>query len=500
MARRFVSLWFRYLATDWFSLRKPELKESAFVLCRSTQGRMIISATNRTAERQDITCGMSLADARAIAPFIIHENDIPELRVKLLTRLAEWCIRFTPFVAMDPPDGLILDASGCSHLWGGDEAYLQNIRQRLKERGYTIRAGMADTIGAAWAMAHYGKENCIIESGQQAVALMPLPPGSLRLEQSVDERLQKLGLRQVFRFMHMPASSLRRRFGPGLIQRLNQALGTEEELIEPVVPVSLYQERLPCLEPISTATGIHIALQQLLHNLCTRLQKEQKGLRLASFKGYRIDGKVQELKIGTNRPTASVKHLFKLFEDKLQNIEPGLGIEVFILEAIQVEDHIAVQEKIWENNRGLDSAELAELLDRLTGQLGEYPIRRYLPAEHYWPERSIRKAISLDEKPGFPWKTDRPRPIHLLSHPHLIEVTAPVPDYPPMNFRYNGTLHTVKKADGPERIEQEWWIEDGQHRDYYIVEDEKGKRYWLFRSGHYSAERNHRWYLHGFFA
>ncbi|HKG69574.1 MAG TPA: hypothetical protein VKA92_11945, partial [Segetibacter sp.] len=136
--------------------------------------------------------------------------------------------------------------------------------------------------------------------------------------------------------------------------------------------------------------------------------------------------------------------------------------------------------------------------DRLAGKVGSNAIRRYLPDEHYWPERSIKTASSIQEQKTTEWRLDRPRPIQLLTTPEYIEVTAPVPDYPPMNFRYKGKLHKIKKADGPERIEQEWWIQDGQHRDYYAVEDEEGYRYWLFRLGHY--DEDYQWFIHGFFA
>jgi protein ImuB len=170
------------------------------------------------------------------------------------------------------------------------------------------------------------------------------------------------------------------------------------------------------------------------------------------------------------------------------------------LEALKTEDHFAVQEKLWKSKSGLDSNSLSELLDRMAGKIGVDHIHRYIPDEHYWPERSVKLASSLDEKPTTLWKTSRPRPIHLLLYPQPIHVTAPVPDYPPMNFRFKGKLHTVIKSDGPERIEQEWWIQEGQHRDYYCVEDEEGRRYWLFRAGYYSADKNYQWYLHGFFA
>ena len=241
-------------------------------------------------------------------------------------------------------------------------------------------------------------------------------------------------------------------------------------------------------------------MQRLLETLCYRLQQEEKGLRVAVFKCYRVDGKIEKIEIGTNHATHNVKHLFKLFEIKISTIEPALGIELFTLEAPRVEDISPLQEKLWEKVYDLDNTRLAELLDRLAGKMGENSIHRYLPDEHYWPERSMKLASSLQEKKTTTWKTDRPRPLQLLSVPELIEVTAPIPDYPPMLFRYKGRLHKVIKADGPERIEQEWWLQEGLHRDYYCVEDEEGCRYWLFRSGHYSADKSHKWFIHGFFA
>jgi protein ImuB len=296
----------------------------------------------------------------------------------------------------------------------------------------------------------------------------------------------------------MPRSSLRRRFGSHILLRLNQALALEEEIVQPVQPIEPYHERLPCIEPIVTATGIEIALQRLLKTLCLRLQQEEKGLRAACFKSYRVDGKIEQVAIATIRPSSNVNHLSKLFEEKIQTIEPDLGIELFVLEAPKVEDHAASQEKLWESRGGLDDMRLSELIDRLTVKIGSNSIHRFVPDEHYWPERSIKPALSLQEKPTTEWKLDKPRPIQLLPEPEHINVTAPVPDYPPMNFRYKGKLHKIAKADGPERIEQEWWLQDGQHRDYYAVEDENGCRYWLFRLGHYDEE--YKWFIHGFFA
>lgn len=498
MARRFVSIWFRHLKTDWFTLRQPRLLHLPFVLRVAVHGRMVVSAANAVAEEKGIGSGMVLADARAIMPDLEVLDDLPDLAEKLLRRLAEWCIRFTPVVAVDPPDGLFFDASGCSHLWGGEELYLRDVEQKLKARGFDVRASFADTPGVAWAVARFGKESLVIPGGKHIDALFPLPPEALRLEADTTERLHKLGLHQVGNFITIPRSSLLRRFGPHLLMRIDMATGRVDETLVPVLPPEPYQERLPCMEPIVTATGIVMALNQLLNALCFRLQKDQKGLRSAVFRCYRVDGKVEQVEIATNRPSHHVSHLFKLFELKLSVIEPALGIELFMLSAPKVEENLPRQQKMWEGGGGLEDMRLSELIDRLAGKVGMDSIHRYIPDEHYWPERSLKPATTLNEKITTSWKADKQRPLQLLPRPQRIQVTAPIPDYPPMLFRHRGKLHKVVRADGPERIEQEWWLQQGQHRDYYLVEDDQGRRYWLFRLGHYHDEM-YQWFIHGFF-
>jgi protein ImuB len=497
--KRFVSIWFPHLAADWFELRKPELKKIPFVLTAPAHGRMMITAANLPAQKKGIRAGMVFADARTILPSLQKFDDKPGLENQLLERLAEWCIRFTPAAAVDPPAGIMLDATGCSHLWGSDEAYLRDLIKRLQSRGYQAKASMADTIGAAWAMTRFGND-LVIEKEDHLKRLLNLPPEALRIEARVTERLHKLGLTQIKDLVALPQTALRRRFGPLIIQRLHQALGKEEEWIQPVFPVEPYQERLPCPEPIARLEGIEMALERLLEQLCSRLKKEGKGLRTAFFRGYRVDGKATGIQISTSRPSNNANHLFHLFQMRLSSFEPDAGIEIFLLEATKLEDHIPLQSAFWKENGGLNDQGVSELIDRLSVRIGTAAIHRYLPDEHYWPERSFKKAASLAETPLTAWKLDKPRPLQLLTPPERITVTAPIPDYPPMLFHYRGRLHKIAKADGPERIEQEWWIQEGEHRDYYAVEDEEGGRYWVFRSGHYDEEKKPKWYLHGFFA
>jgi protein ImuB len=347
-------------------------------------------------------------------------------------------------------------------------------------------------------MARFGSEPLLVESGDHGTALAGLPPEALRIEPEAVQRLHKLGLHKISQFISMPRQVLRRRFGKSLLSQVDKALGVEMEELIPVIPPSTYIERLPCLEAIITREGIDIALEKLLIALCGRLQKEQKGLRRAVLQGYRVDGKIVDAKVGTHRPTHHVNHLIRLFEHKIAQIDPGHGIELFVLEATNVEDNPVTQESMWEDRGGLEDERLSELIDRLVDR-GGIDVARYLPAEHYWPERSFSKATDLTEAPLSAWRAECVRPTYLLSVPEIIEVTAPIPDYPPMLFIYGGKVYRIIRADGPERIEQEWWLQQGQHRDYYQVEDEQGGRYWIFRLGHYH-DKDYQWFIHGFFA
>jgi len=500
MRKRFVSIWFPYLHTDWHTVRQPRLQQLPFVLTAPDHGRQVIRAVNAVAAQQGLAPGMVLSDARAIVQHLQVEADSPQLNTRLLTSLARWFIRYAPFAAPDPPDGILIDASGCAHLWGDEAAYLRHMQTKMKEAGYTTSTGMASTIGTAWALAHFAGPAAIAASGEEATALAALPPAALRLEKIITERLEKLGLKKIGQFSTMPIPVLHRRFGAALVQRMAQALGQIEEYFIPVETPQPYREHLPCPEPILTATGIQLALEKMLQQLCSRLQREGKGVRKLLFSCHRTDRQQVSIEASTTYPSVHVAHLYYLLSLRIGSIRAEPGIELFLLDAPVVEELQQAQQEIWETTMHSGHQALAELLDRLAQRIGATHIQRFLPAAHYWPERAIVKANTLTEIPATDWQVHRPRPIQLLTVPEPISVTAPIPDYPPMLFRYRGKLHTIKKADGPERIEQEWWLQTGQHRDYYYVEDEEGQRFWLFRAGHYKGPSAGQWFIHGFFA
>jgi protein ImuB len=499
MHRRYVSIWFRSLVTDWLVRRQPELTEVPFVLTQVLKGKVIVCTMNGIAASGGIYQGQSLADARALLPTIEAFDEKPDLPQKLLIGIGEWAIKFTPIVHIAMPDTIILDVTGCAHLWGGERPYLKDIITKIRSFGYDARGAMADTVGSAWAVARYGKNKPIIQPGEQRQAILQLPLAALRLEYDVLDCLSRLGFRVVNDIINMPRPVLNRRFGKRLTWRLDQALGALPEALTPIRLIEPYSERRAFPEGVVALEGISAALLHLLRKLCSRLDQEQKGVRTLRLQCHRVDGKIEEIAIGTSRPSRRPEHLYKLFEEKVGTIEPALGIELFILDATAVEDMTPSQEALLDRAHGMKDDAIPELIDQLANRLGKGRIARFIPQERHWPEKSI-KAVTVDALLAAPWPQDKIRPVRLLSKPEFIEVIAPVPDYPPVMFRYKGKTHRIKKADGPERIEREWWLDKGLPRDYYRVEDEAGYRYWLFRSGHYRADEPSKWFLHGFFA
>lgn len=500
MQHRYLCLWFQHLCTDWFIRRNPSLSAVPFVWARPQRGRLVVSDSSAEASQLGIHEGMVIADCRARVPELQVYDALPDKAKQLLEAIAEWCLRYTPTVAVHAPDSLLLNTTGCPHLWGGEEEYVQEILNRFHFLGYHVRAALADTIGAAWAAAHFCKTPNIVPSGKQLDCLAALPPAALRLAEETCTRLQQLGFYRIGQFIHISERILVRRFGQALPLRLQQACGQVQEILPNIQPTTPYQERLPCLEPIRLLPGIELALRQLLGQLCQRLSREEIGIRTAILKAYRIDGVMQQVQIGTHKASRHPEHLFRLFQLKISNLEPALGFELFVLEAPLTEPLTAHQERLWAKEHVAEEALLAQLLDRFSGKFSPGIIHRYLPAEHYWPERSFTEAHTLQQTTTASWLRHRPRPILLFPQPEPIEVSVALPDYPPLLFRHQGRLHRVLRADGPERIEREWWLGDsGPHRDYYCVEDEEGERYWVFRSGHY-AEGTPEWFLHGVFS
>ncbi|MBV9523089.1 MAG: DNA polymerase Y family protein [Alphaproteobacteria bacterium] len=474
--------------------------------------RRLVAAVNEAAAAAGIAPGLPLADAQAFLPGLAVCESDPAGDAAALRRLAEWCGRWSPWTAPDGADGILLDITGCAHLWGGEEELMADILARIAGQGFASKAAIAGTSGAAWAVARFGEGGSrIVPPGAEHAVLAALPTAALRLASETVAALERLGLKRIGDLGAMPRAALARRFGDGVARRLDQALGAAGEPVSPLRPAPARRQRLAFAEPIATPEDLARACRHLVAALCRGLAAEGVGARRLDLACYRVDGRVERAGIGTARPSRDPRHLARLLEEKLAALDPGLGIEDMVLAAPIAEPLGAVQLPSFLSGRGSevgDDTALAALLDRLGNRLGPANLCRLVPRESHWPERAVALSPALAAREGaaLSWPAERRRPIRLLAPPEPIEATAPVPDDPPVMFRWRRRLHRVRRADGPERIAGEWWramLADADLddiRDYYRVEDAEGRRFWLFRAGLYRPARPARWFLHGLFA
>lgn len=476
-----------------------------FVLATSIAGRRIVTAANAIAAGEGIAPGRSLSDARALRPDLqIAEADFTG-DAAALTALARWCNRFSPFVSPCGVDGIALDITGCAHLFGGEAELAQQAVERLGQQGIECRAAIADSLGAASAVSRFGSVVvAIVPRGEARAALASLPVAALRLEAEILALLIRLGLRRIGDLYAVPRAALAARCGESVALRLDEALGLAPEPLSPLRPEQLRWSHRSFAEPIGTPEDIAAATRELLESLCRRLAEESMGARQLTLALYRVDGRVEEATIGTAQPSRDAHHLWRLFEERLPGLDPGLELEDMVLTANRVEQLAPIQLGFDGRERigiGHDAADLAVLVDRLANRLGVRAVARPVVHESYIPERAVHFVPALHRGTAkLAWDREKPRPVRLLARPEPVEVMALLPDEPPVTFRWRRLIHRVRRADGPERIEGEWWHERVEPRDYYRIEDVEGRRFWLYRAGLYQGQIMPRWFLHGFFA
>ena len=524
-----------------------------------TGGRLVLHAVNAIAGEAGLRAGMTLADARALLPELRSSEADPDAESRELARLADWCGRYTPWTA---PDGdssggafagagsIWLDVTGCSHLFGGEQALLRDIAGRFADLGFTAFAAIADTPGAAWAAARYSiaqgprkrKRWIAIGKGQGRDMLAPLPVAGLRLPQSTVSGLQAVGLRRIGDLMPIPRSALADRFGSDVADRLDQALGDRPEPVSPLAETGSWVCRETFAEPIGRLEDIADAVRGLARKLAAALEADGLGARRLSLAFYHPDGAIDRLGAGTSRASRDAAHLARLFTARLDRFEAAFGIDALVLSATATEPLSPTQAAL--DRRGAkDEAGVAALADRLSNRLGDDSVVQFTLQESHIPERAIGAApVTLRSRPApaAPWRRPatqpgarplarslpRPRPLRLLSRPEEIEAVAPVPDDPPVMFRWRKQVFRIEHADGPERIAPEWWTdglgeisapdpEDRETetgttaddasptqdniRDYYRVEDRRGRRFWVYREGVYRPGAQPHWYVHGVF-
>lgn len=473
------------------------------VIARSGSKRWI-AAADRAALKLGLRVGMPAAKAQALVQGLTMINADPVADLATLERLTLWALsQYSPVVAMDPPDGIVMDTEGADHLQGGEELMLSGLVNRFRGRGLAAHAAIADTWGAAHALARATScETVIVGRGETAKAVNRLPLSSLRLPGETVASLRTLGFATVGELAATPRAPLTLRFGPEVARRLDQMFGRVAEPIDPIRPADLVEVQKSFAEPIGAPETIEKYVSHLVRQLCLELEKRGLGVRRADLIVHRVDNTLQSLRAGTAKPVRDIAWLTKLFRDRIERIEPGFGIEKLSLAAIIAEPLIETQSASSLIEEQV--TDVTPLIDVL-GNRGGQRIFRVAPVASDVPERSVQRIAPTADEDGATWPMHWPRPPRLLTRPELIEVIALLPDHPPVSFTWRGKRRRVKRADGPERIFGEWWRRSAEWiavRDYFVIEDDSGERFWIFRSGDgVDVETgSHKWFLHGVFA
>ncbi len=493
---------------------QSQLPQGPMVLTTEVKGVLFVEAANLEAIGIGITPGMALADAQTLEPGLETAPAAPVADAVLLKRLATWCLRYTPWVAVEGKNGLWLDVSGCTHLFGSESKLMGSITERLGQLGFTVRLGIADTPGTAWAVAHYRSQdrggNNIVPPNDQRLTLAPLPIAALRLEPKVVEQLTRLGLSTVGTLYPLPRASLVKRFGSQVGKRLDQALGRQSEPISPHRPPPSYHVRRSFADAIGRQEDIEATLLILLEELCEALDKAGQGARQLILDLFLVDGKVKSVRVGTARPAKDAERLARLFTEPLENVKACFGVDAITLSVSVAEPLGASQTQAMGLERNIENEgniiALAPLLDRLGNRLGFGWIVALEPQDSHVPDRAVRLSSAAAVCPKETWSGKPLRPLRLLDRPEAVEVVTDIaPHQPPSLFYWRKVKHHVRATTGPERIVPEWWHCEqswgGGLRDYWRVEDKGGRRFWLFsESASSCSSKAVRWYLHGLFA
>lgn len=502
-ARRYLALHFPFLPID----RLRDRPDGALVVVEKQRGAVRLVASCPRALALGIMPGLTLADARAREPALAVVEHDAHADARWIERIADACDRWSPVVAIDLADGITIDITGCAHLWGGEGALADECVAWFEDGGMHVRHALASTASAAQALARFQR----VPSASDTAALRKLPVAALRLDEEIARALRRAGLKTIGDLASRPRGPLAARFGVDTASLLAAMLGEEDDLIvaRRAPPALVFERRLA--EPIARTEDVLVVIRDLARDAAVALDRVGKGGRRFAARLFRSDGDIRDLSIETGLPTRDPAAIARLFDERVDALadplDPGFGFDLVRL-AVPAIEPLAPTQLLLEGGTLSEDA-LAALVDRLSVRLGRGRVRRFAPRDTHIPEQAVLALPAVDAATPAAWPTSEAgepptRPLHLFDPPQPISAVAEVPDGPPRRFRWRRTVHEVTRFEGPERIASEWWRRDdngGLTRDYYRVEDARGRRFWLFRHGLYGSESpDPGWYLHGLFA
>jgi protein ImuB len=515
--RRILSLWLPRLSTDRIKRQShcndARVDTSPCIVVAKDHNALVISALNDAATRLGLEPGLPLANARAICPGIAVFDADDAADARTLDDIADWCDRFTPLVALDPPHGLLLDISGCAHLFGGETAMLKSICDALRRQGFVVSAAIAGTPACARTLTRARSGNVVAE-GQEAAAVAVLPVFTLGADDAITRGLRRAGLKTVGDVATRGRHEIAARFGADFVALLEQALGVRDAPISPRRPLPDYIAERRFAEPVATDTVIAATLSRLAQTLIVSMTRDGKGARRLEASFFRTDGAVRVIGVETGLPVTHGDIIDRLFRERLDALadplDPGFGFDLIRLAASCTDDVVAAQRDL--DAHVHDNGEVAALIDRIAARIGGSRIVVHLPQDTHIPERAMlavpaQHHFAAATVAAWPARTEAEpplRPLRLFAQPEPVEVLADFPHGPPAAFRWRRAFHRLALIEGPERIAMEWWRlgdRDDLTRDYFRTEDTDGARFWLYREGVHRREVvSFRWFLHGLFA
>jgi protein ImuB len=482
------------------------------VVVEKEKGALRLAAVSREAMRLGLAPGLGLADARARVPDLTVEESDAHADAELLDRLAEDCDRFTPIVVIDAPDGLLLDITGCEHLFGGEAGLRQALGRRFARAGLQVRVTVAGAPDAARALVSFSRVAQTPVGGDEAAARR-LPIAALGAPEEARLALVRAGLKTIGDLADRPSLPLAARFGEDLTRRLRRVLAREPAPITPRrrVPACSVEQRFA--EPIARAEDIEAVLADLVARAADLLMQRREGGRAFEAGFFRADGVVRRIAVETGRPAREAGSVMRLFRERLETLadplDPGFGFDLIRLAVPLVEPLAPAQASL--DGKVVEQHQVADLVDRLSTRFGRDRVVCFIAEDTHDPDRAARivpasDAAASGSAAGAAWappEAGEPpaRPAQMFDPPQPVTTLAEIPDGAPVSFTWRRRKHDIVRAEGPERIAPEWWRQpDAQTRDYYRVEDEAGRRFWLFRAGLYDRETAKLgWYLHGVF-
>lgn len=552
--RRILSLWFPRLAAERCLRLDRGLPVGPFAVAADIGNAQVLTSLSAEAEEAGLRRGQPLRDARAMCPDLVTRLANPRLDAAFLTALRRWAGKFSPWVAEEAPDALVIDLTGCAHLFGGEGALLESVIEECSDLGLTVHGGVADTLGAAWALARFsghggegegrsgddivqearatrsraarrrhwerggpapvpaGGQSArrlpIAPPGQTRSAIADLPVAALRLDEATLTMLRRLGLRKVSDLAGQPRAALGRRFGRALVRRLDQAHGVEPEPVSPARPPARFVVRLTLPEPIGLETDIAAAIDRLLPHLGEKLRSAGRGARRLRLECHRADHTMQWIDVGLARPSADPDRLRPLLLMKLAEIDAGFGIDRLrlaapVTEPVHAEQHRGHAEAAAdgaERNTPGGGVGIDDLLGRIGARIGLEAITRLVPGDSHIPEKAVQVLAAAWSEPAETWEAPPvARPAEIWS-PEL--VSAAEAPHLPATFRWRGRTFETLGGVGPERIAPEWWLDEPDWRtgvrDYWRVTTHSGERLWIYFA--HGAAMSAGWFCQGRFA